>query len=167
MDRDVLDYFLLDGGGIIPAQDLSICTNDIIEYTSVVSKQLGQYGVKVTTFTNFLGPDFLKEFLKRKSDRLAKAKRGSLMRENFIENRVEYYFESKNRIFENAPSKDFSRERVYSELASQQSLDVFNEMYTNYIVVSDDLFNMSSVLGDGKIPAYFADLGKDIGFNVE
>lgn len=167
MDRDVSDYFPLDGGGIIPAQDLSVCTNDITEYTSAVSKQLGQYGVKVTTFTNFLGPDFLKEFLKRKSDRLAKAKRGSLMRENFIENRVEYYFESKNKIFENAPSKDFSRERVYAELASQQSLDVFNEMYTNYIVVSDDLFNMSSVLGDGKIPAYFADLGKDVGFNVE
>lgn len=167
MDRDVSDYFPSDGGGIIPVQDLSTCKNDITEYTSAVSKQLGQYGVMVKTFTDFLGPDLLKEFLKRKAERLAKAKRGGLMRESFIENRVEYYFESKNRIFKNAPSKDFSRERVYAELASQQSLDIFNDIHTNYMVISDDLFNMSSVLGNGKIPAYFADLGKDIGFNVE
>lgn len=167
MDRDLLDYFPEDGGGIVPSDDIEKSYQYINEYINKLSEYLISHGIETTSFTNFLSPELLKKFLSLKNERLSRAKRGELMAEKFIEERVEYYFESKKNIFKNAPDRQFSRDRVYSELVSQQSLDIFNYIYDNYIVVSDNLFNMSKVLGNGKIPVYFADLGKVVGFNVE
>jgi hypothetical protein len=157
-DQDLTDYFPKGGEGIIPDDDLKKTKTDIIKYQLAVSRLAPFASVKY--LRQYLDEqDLLSAFDSSRQKIISELSRGvSALRENFIEEKVNYRFESNSRIFTSKPNRNFARSRVYAQVASLQSLSVLGQ---ENILIEEDHGNDNQFIGGYRhtaLPVIFVNL---------
>ncbi len=159
MDQDLDNCFPRDGGGIISPENITKAESDGKIYYSKLKEILAKKGINVLTQTEYFNnAGQLGEYQKKKNERISSLKKGNLIKENFVEERVNYFYESKRKIFKNPPNRDFARLRVILEMASMLSLDILSDIETNSILIAENIFSMKGLIARGNIPSIFFDL---------
>lgn len=159
MDQDLYNCFPRDGGGIVSEQNLAQAEVDSKTYYLKLKEILKAKGISVFTQTEYMeSMGLLDEYLKKKNQRMGLLRKGGLIKESFVEERVNYFYESKKRIFKNYPDREFARSRVILEIASMLSLDILSDTGENSILLAENIYSMKGLIANGSMPTIFIDL---------
>lgn len=169
-DQDLLDYFPYgNGAGMVPDSDVKKAGFSFRQYEEKISSFLGAESVgRLREHLRQKG--LLAKFDLLKEGVLQELKRGKgNLNQGFVESRVNYRYESNKKIFVIDPGRQFARDRVYSQLASLQALEVLginnNGQRGNLLLIEEDRGDENAFIGGYKksaLPVFFTQLRDEV-----
>lgn len=160
-DQDLIDYFPHGGSGIVPDSDLNQAYLSLRKYQYNLSRLLPD--VEVHLLSEFLkSQGVFSEFNLQKENILSALTRGtSLLPGGFVEDRVNYRYESNKNIFRCDPGRQFARDRVYAQLSSLQALGVLGKIPDFGFLIEEDRGDENNYIGgirSNSLPVFFTKL---------
>ncbi|MDP3994257.1 MAG: hypothetical protein Q8P91_00305 [bacterium] len=155
-DNDLLDNFPQDLDDTITVSDVNKAQLD----TDIYINELKLYSdeIEIIRFTEILESKGLAvkygNFRKEALDSLRRGD-GSLIKENVIEEMINFRFERDQALFVKA-TRIISRERIYQKMASMIAMQVLAE--DGLFLVTNSHGNENKLVAGGKIPVFFTDL---------
>lgn len=128
-DLDLDDYFPQGGAGLVPDRDIARARRDIKRYVKCV-KNNAPPRVRVLLFSRYLEKEGLKDvynLIRHEEIEKFMTQRHAGKPNSLVEQRIDYRFNSNNKIFGGRTPREFARDRTYAQLASLRALEVLND----------------------------------------